>query len=136
MRIQRSTDKWVAKAGGQVPDYVQEAMERLHPTVDILWHMEHQRWCLVQNVRGEQHLIRVLGSKTRFEPPTLHNTVNFLNACHPARLENTWERERFLRELDQKPEAERIARRSRDQIREGSKDLFNVLNNRVVVAKP
>ena len=136
MRIQRSTEKWAAKAGGQVPDHVQEAMARLHPTVDILWHQEHERWCLVQNVNGKQLLIRVLGSKTRFETPNLHNTVNFLNSCHPARLDDKWEQERFLRSLDECREAESIKSRSRDRIREGSKDLFNALNNRLVIARP
>lgn len=136
MNITLSTEKYVAKAGGQVPEHVQEAMERMHPTVDILWHTEHERWCLVQRIGGRQVLIRVLGGKKHFESPTLHNTVNFLNECHPARLEDTRSRERFLQSLDESSVAESVRRRSRDQIREGSKDIFNVLNRRIVVPRP
>jgi hypothetical protein len=131
----RTKRKWTRKAGGQVPRHVLRLMAQMHPTVEILWHTHHNRWCLVQNVRGQQVLIRVLGGKV-FESPTIANTVHFLNAAHPCHFSSKWDQERLFNQMDEAKEAVAIKRRSRDQIREGSKDLFNALNNRVVIARP
>lgn len=125
--------RFVKKAGLQVPGHVLRLMQKLHPTVDILWAWKDQCFCLVQNVRGVQKVIRRLNPKHGI---TLSNTVYALNKMHPSHFQSHWARERFLRQLDDNPEVERVRRNSRGMIAEGSKDLFNAINRRVVVTRP
>lgn len=122
--------RFTRKAGYQIPAHITDLMESLHPTVDILWDNGANQWALVQSIGGVLNCIRVLGKGV---VPTLENTVYFLTANHPSRLASEFARERFLRELDENQSHSDVARRSADQIREGSKALFNRLTNRLVV---
>ena len=122
--------RFIQKAGYQVPDYIQDLMEALHPTVQILWDPKESRWALVQTIGGVADCVRRLGAG---EMPTLPNTVYYLNACHPSRLRSKFAREQFLQKLDENPRLRDVDRRSSDAIRQGSSDLFDRMHGRVVV---
>jgi hypothetical protein len=124
--------RFVRKAGGQVPPHVLEAMERRHPNVAILWDHQANRWALVQNCRGIQFFIRHLGDKRHFEPPTLFNTVNFLDRSHPSNFASRKAQDDLLSKIDENPGLTAAKKRSSDAIREGSSDLFNAINRRVL----
>jgi len=128
--------KYVRKAGAQIPRHVAKMMARLHPTVSILWHLNTKRWCLVQRVKGRDYMIRLLEKNGQYAPPTLANTVYVLNSSHPSRLRSKAARERFLDQLDANPQRDYVKKRSRGMVADGSRDLWNALNNRIVVPKP
>lgn len=130
-RLRKSRRYYVRKAGGQVPRHVTAAMQRLHPTVDILWESVARRWAMVQTIGGISQLVRFLGER---ETPTLANTVYYLNSIHPSRLKSKWAQERFLAQMDENPLAKDAQRRSADAIRVGSSDLYDQMRNRKVFA--
>lgn len=117
----------VRKAGLQVPSYVRSMLARRHPTVDVLWDRTHKCYCLVQTVGGRSHFIRPLQGR-----PTLANTVYYLDSIHPRNFTGKFAQERFLKDLDQNERLEASTKRSKDQLREGHSEMFNVLSKRRV----
>lgn len=124
--------RFVRKAGAQIPEHVLEAMERRHPNVRILWDWRANLWCLVQSVRGKEVLIRYCGSQKRPEAPTLANTVYVLDRSHPSNFASAKEREKLLAGVDANPGLVAAQKRSQVAIADGSRDMFNALNRRVV----
>lgn len=125
--------RFVKKVGQQVPEMITRLMRVRHPTVEIMWEPQANRWCLVQTLMGVSSLITFLGTADRYEPPTLANTVYYLDRIHPSRFESKFDQERMLREIDENKESENIRKRSADRITEGSRDLYNALTNRLVI---
>lgn len=123
--------RFVRKAGLQVPKHIERLMAMRHPTVSILCERRTMKFCLVQHVRGRDFLICRIADR-----PTLANTVYFLDRCHPSRFKGKWAQERALRAMDENPEIARVAERSRLMVADGSKDLWNALNNRLVLPVP
>lgn len=125
--------KFVRKSGYQVPDAIQKLMRARHPTVAILWEATAKRWCLVQTVRGISSLIRFLGTADKYEPPTISNTVYYLDSIHPSRFRSKFSKERFLSSLDRSKEMLEAQKRAQNQITEGSKDAYNAFTKRLVL---
>ena len=125
--------KFVRKVGQQASPRITALLQRRHPTVELLWEAHAERWCLVQTVRNQCFLIRILEDKGEYLAPTVENTVYFLDLIHPSNFTSEAAKDRLLAELDRSQEAEDIERRSKEQITEGSKDLYNVMTNRKVL---
>lgn len=126
-----SKTRFTRKVGQQIPKHIRKLMAQRHPTVAILWDRGAEKWCLVQQVRGRNHLIDFIRGTM-----TLDNTVYALDRMHPANFHSKWQKQRFLDQLDDNRVASAVEKDSRDRVREGSSDLWNVLTNRRVFEVP
>lgn len=125
--VQLKQRRFVKKAGFQVPQVVLRHMRRMHPSVEILWSPQAKKYCMVQTVCGVSQMICSIKGT-----PNLANTVYYLNSIHPSRFASKYARERLLASMDESEQAARVARRAKDQIRDGSSELFNQLTGRKV----
>lgn len=122
--------QFVRKVGQQVPESITRLMRSRHPTVELMWEANAMRWCLTQTVRAQTFLITILHKRGAYVPPTLANTVYYLDAIHPSRFASDSAKKKLLEGLDQSDEADSVEQRSRDQIAEGSKDIFDLMTHK------
>lgn len=132
-KLRKSRRHYTRKCGAQVPDMVADLLAQRHPTVSILWERQIERWCLVQIQNGETHLIAILGDQSRYEAPTISNTVYYLDKIHPSKIRSEFAKQKFLEGLDRSDEMKGVQKRAGEQISDGSKDLFNALTNRKIL---
>lgn len=126
----------VKKCGRQPSPTVLRLLRLRHPTVRLLWERRLQRWALCE-LHGAQWtlLCLVAGPGNRYEEPSIA-TVQMLDRMHPRNFRTKWQVERFLKGLDTSHEKMQydLQKQKRVQIAEGSKELFNAINRRLVVA--
>jgi hypothetical protein len=122
------------KVGGQPNHALMRELRRRHPNVKLMWAPQVERWAMIDappNMKAQ--LIRIMQTrKGEYEHPTMANTVYFLDRIHPDNIQGEWGMQRFLRGLDENPEAEAVERRARDQASAGSADLYNAMTRRVI----
>jgi len=127
--------EYTRKAGMQVPQHVTDLLHRLHPTVQVLWHTNRRRWCMVGFDKGGSYLICMIeGRDKSYAVPSIANTVSVLNRLHWRHIATAAAKQRLEADLDSRilKDAMRKKREKSDQIREGSIALFNKMTNRVV----
>ena len=126
----RLSNRAIRKAGMQVPDYIQDLMSSLHPTVDIMWDTSANVWVMVQTIGRKSQIV---GRLRPGEPLTLQNTVYHLNKIHPHNFRTPYQRDRLLKELDESEVNRDLERSAADARRVGSGELYDKLKGRIVV---
>jgi len=133
--INTREDNVVSKVGLQPDPLILEEMRRRHPNAMLAWNDRAERWALVDVTPGlPPVMIRLLTDRDGgYTHPTLANTVWVLDTLHPSNMVSEWDKERFLRELDENPERDGIQRRAREQARDGSSELYDVLKGKTTL---
>lgn len=114
------------------PDLVAELAD-LHPRVRLSFHQETQRWVLWEQIGGTFCPITAIADEHgRYQHPTYGNTIHWLSKISRPAVQNKWAMEEWLAEMDrpQRDGAAAIKKQHEPQIREGSKDLYNLLINK------
>lgn len=125
------------KCGRQPSRTFLRLLKLRHPTLRLMWAHKQKRWAICEVDKGDYRLLcLVAGPGGRYEEPGV-GTIQTLDRMHPRNLRTKWQIERFLKGLDTDAEKMQydIQKRARERAAEGSKDLFNVLNKRLVVSK-
>jgi hypothetical protein len=111
------------------PDLVAELAD-LHPKVRLAFHQDTQRWVLWEQIGGTFFPITAIADAAgRYQHPTYGNTIHWLSKVSRPAVQNKWAIEEWLNGLDaqQHSEAAALKKQHEPQIREGSKDLYNLI---------
>lgn len=126
----------VRKCGRQPSRTVLRLLKLRHPSLRLLWERQRQRWAICELHADKWTLLcLVAGPGGAYEEPSIA-TIQMLDRMHPRNFRTKWQVERFLNGLDSGLEKMQydLQKQKRVQIAEGSKELFNAINRRLVVA--
>lgn len=117
-------------AGCYVPRHVLRALRTCYPDVRLVWNYEVKRWGLLQD--GSDRPFHMLGTPTRYEMPSMENTIKHM--ARMVKLRTKLERQRFLAELDATNPMNAAEKKSVESVREGNREMVrHVLQPRLMV---
>jgi len=123
--------------GAKPHPQLMERIKRLHPTVDLMWVPQVQRWALVQTDQAELHFMGLIqGPRGEYRHPDL-TILDHLERMRPSNFQNQWAVDRFLDSLPEEVKDPEQDRRIEENIHEFSDRTYHLREDAPVqVQKP
>jgi hypothetical protein len=124
------------KPGYRIPDAMQKKIARFYPSVRVAWNLHFKRWIIINRVAGGWEPIGLLQKEDGgYVHPHERKILNYLHKASTVNLRNKWGFEAWLQGFDSIDEYDQALRerRASEQIREGSKDIWDKLHNKLLL---